>query len=207
MTITQRHLLQWAPSSEVERSARSGNAEQQLMAGAACSAALVIAAVAWWSPLALWTALPLGLAWMGAPWLMAWLGEQPAAPVAQLSQEQRDFLGGLSRRTWAFFESHCTAQHHWLPPDNVQEYPVTVVANRTSPTNIGLGLLANLAAYDLGYLTVAGVMSRVANTLTTLEALRVIAAISTTGTTPRRWCRWCRVTSPPSTAATWSGIC
>ncbi|APP82901.1 GH36-type glycosyl hydrolase domain-containing protein [Xanthomonas hortorum pv. vitians] len=171
MTITQRHLLQWAPSSEVERSARSGNAEQQLMAGAACSAALVIAAVAWWSPLALWTALPLGLAWMGAPWLMAWLGEQPAAPVAQLSQEQRDFLGGLSRRTWAFFESHCTAQHHWLPPDNVQEYPVTVVANRTSPTNIGLGLLANLAAYDLGYLTVAGVMSRVANTLTTLEAL------------------------------------
>ncbi|GAE52154.1 cyclic beta 1-2 glucan synthetase [Xanthomonas arboricola pv. pruni str. MAFF 311562] len=53
----------------------------------------------------------------------------------------------------------------------MQEYPVTVVANRTSPTNIGLGLLANLAAYDLGYLTVAGVMTRVANTLTTLEAL------------------------------------
>ncbi|PPT36214.1 cyclic beta 1-2 glucan synthetase [Xanthomonas arboricola] len=171
MTITRRHLLQWAPSSEVERSARSGNAEQQLMAGAACSAALVIAAVAWWSPLALWAALPLGLAWMGAPWLMAWLGEQPAAPVAQLSQEQRAFLGGLSRQTWAFFESHCTAQHHWLPPDNVQEYPVTVVANRTSPTNIGLGLLANLAAYDLGYLTVAGVMTRVADTLATLETL------------------------------------
>nr|WP_208619597.1 glucoamylase family protein [Xanthomonas populi] len=171
MSITHRHLLQWAPSSEVERSARSGNAEQQLMAGAACSAALVVAAVAWWSPLAVWAALPLGLAWMAAPWLMAWLGEQPAAPVAQLSQEQRDFLGGLARRTWAFFESHCTAQHHWVPPDNVQEYPVTVVATRTSPTNIGLGLLANLAAYDLGYLTVAGVMSRVADTLTTLEAL------------------------------------
>ncbi|WP_146096622.1 hypothetical protein, partial [Xanthomonas arboricola] len=26
MSITRRHLLQWAPSSEVERSARSGNA-------------------------------------------------------------------------------------------------------------------------------------------------------------------------------------
>lgn len=171
MAITHRHLLQWAPSSEVERSARSGNAEHRLMAGAACAAALVVAAVAWWSPVALWVALPLGVAWMGAPWLMAWLGGQPAAPVAQLSQEQRAFLGGLSRRTWAFFETHCTAQHHWLPPDNVQEYPVTVVANRTSPTNIGLGLLANLAAYDLGYLTVAGVMSRVADTLTTLESL------------------------------------
>nr|WP_211287749.1 glucoamylase family protein [Xanthomonas dyei] len=171
MAITHRHLLQWAPSSEVERSARSGNAEHRLMAGAACAAALVIAAVAWWSPAALWAALPLGVVWMGAPWLMAWLGEQPTAPVAQLSQEQRDFLGGLSRRTWAFFETHCSAQHHWLPPDNVQEYPVTVLANRTSPTNIGLGLLANLAAYDLGYLPVAGVMTRVADTLATLESL------------------------------------
>ncbi|WP_386362112.1 GH36-type glycosyl hydrolase domain-containing protein [Xanthomonas campestris] len=171
MAMTHRHLLQWAPSSEVERGARSGDAEHRVMAGAACTAALVVAAVAWLAQWALWAALPLGLSWMAAPWLMAWLGERPAAPVAQLSQEQRVFLGGLARRTWAFFETHCTAQHHWLPPDNMQEYPETVVASRTSPTNIGLGLLANLAAYDLGYLTMGGVITRVTDTLTTLAGL------------------------------------
>src|SRR5437870_9020701 len=37
------------------------------------------------------------------------------------------------------------------PPANVQQDPPVGVAHRTSPTNIGLALLANLAAYDFGY--------------------------------------------------------
>ena len=37
-------------------------------------------------------------------------------------------------------------------PTTIQEHPVAVVAHRTSPTNIGLALLANLAAHDFGYL-------------------------------------------------------
>ena len=39
-----------------------------------------------------------------------------------------------------------------LPPDNVQEVPEPRVAHRTSPTNIGMGLLATLAAHDLGFI-------------------------------------------------------
>ena len=35
-----------------------------------------------------------------------------------------------------------TALDHWLPPDNFQEHPLRVLAHRTSPTNIGLALLA-----------------------------------------------------------------
>jgi cyclic beta-1,2-glucan synthetase len=34
----------------------------------------------------------------------------------------------------------------------LQEVPVPTIATRTSPTNMGLALLANLAARDLGYL-------------------------------------------------------
>ena len=171
MSVTRRNLLQWNPSSEVERSLRGAHAEHRLMAPAAVFALITLIVVAYASPAALWAALPVSLLWMTSPWLMAWLGDAPTEASAQLSQEQRAFLGRLSRQTWAFFETHCTAQHHWLPPDNVQEHPVAVVANRTSPTNIGLSLLANLAAYDLGYLAVAGVIKRVADTLATLEAL------------------------------------
>ena len=95
-----------------------------------------------------------------------------AAPRrAQLAPPQRAFLGRLSRRTWAFFEVHMRAQDHWLPPDNVQEHPQLVVARRTSPTNIGLALLGNLAAYDLGYLQPGGVIERTRLTLATMETL------------------------------------
>ena len=38
-----------------------------------------------------------------------------------------------------------------LPPDNFQEDPRPVIAHRTSPTNIGLYLLAAVSARDFGW--------------------------------------------------------
>jgi hypothetical protein len=62
-------------------------------------------------------------------------------------------------------------QDNWLPPDNFQEYPVAIIASRTSPTNIGMALLANLAAYDFGYICAGEFLRLTGNTLATLEKL------------------------------------
>ena len=62
-------------------------------------------------------------------------------------------------------------EDHHLPPDNFQETPEPRVAHRTSPTNIGMGLLATLAAHDLGFLTTDGLAERIDATLTTMEGL------------------------------------
>ena len=96
----------------------------------------------------------LGL-WLASPWI-AWRISQPIEPsaVPELKPRQLAFLRRTARKTWRFFETFVTAQEHWLPPDNFQEEPVPVVASRTSPTNMGLALLANLAACDFGYLSV-----------------------------------------------------
>jgi hypothetical protein len=77
----------------------------------------------------------------------------------------------LARRTWAYFERFVGPEDHWLPPDNMQEHPVQVVAHRTSPTNIGMALLANLTASDFGYITVGQLMTRTANTLDSMDQL------------------------------------
>ena len=45
------------------------------------------------------------------------------------------------------------------------------VAHRTSPTNMGLSLLANLAAYDFGYLPSGQLVERTENALRTMESL------------------------------------
>jgi cyclic beta-1,2-glucan synthetase len=74
------------------------------------------------------------------------------SPPGRLTAEQLRFLRTVARKTWAFFETYVGPEDHWLPPDNYQEHPVPAVAHRTSPTNMGLSLLANLAAYDFGYL-------------------------------------------------------
>ncbi|MFI5008130.1 MAG: glucoamylase family protein, partial [Solirubrobacterales bacterium] len=60
---------------------------------------------------------------------------------------------------------------HGLPPDNFQEIPEPKVAHRTSPTNMGMGLLATLAAHDLGFIGTDELATRVDATLTTMEGL------------------------------------
>ena len=81
------------------------------------------------------------------------------------------FLRRTARKTWRFFETFVTAQEHWLPPDNFQEEPVPVVASRTSPTNMGLALLANLAACDFGYLSVGQLVRRTQDALGAMQRL------------------------------------
>ena len=78
-----------------------------------------------------------------------------------------------ARRTWRYFETFVTAEDAWLPPDNYQEDGESApkLARRTSPTNIGMGLLSTLAAHDLGYLTTEALVDRLDRTLTTLEGL------------------------------------
>ena len=101
------------------------------------------------------------------------VADQPAsrAPVPALKAEQTAFLRKAARRTWRFFETFVTAQENWLPPDNFQEEPVPVIAARTSPTNMGLALLANLAACDFGYLPVGQLMKRTQDAFATMQRL------------------------------------
>ncbi|MFC3814956.1 GH36-type glycosyl hydrolase domain-containing protein [Lysobacter sp. GCM10012299] len=172
LLISRRNLLQWNPSSEVERNLGSGmGAELRGMAIAPLFATAAAGLVAWLQPMSLWVAAPVLAMWFLSPVVMAWLGHPPALRDAELSSSQRAFLGRLARRTWAFFETYVRAEDHWLPPDNVQEHPALVVARRTSPTNIGLSLLGNLSAYDLGYLQTGGVMERTRLVFATLDTL------------------------------------
>ena len=80
-------------------------------------------------------------------------------------------LHKLARKTWRYFEVYVSSEENWLPPDNFQEQPGPCIASRTSPTNIGMALLANLAAYDFGYCSVAQLLARTQHTLGTMSTL------------------------------------
>ena len=88
-----------------------------------------------------------------------------------LGEEDAARVHGYCRAMWNYFETWCTADQHWLPPDNVQEAPVFRVATRTSPTNLGLYLLCVLAARDLELIDTAGMAQRLDRTLSSIERL------------------------------------
>lgn len=72
---------------------------------------------------------------------------------------------------WRFFDEQCTAEHNFLPPDNIQLSPSRAVAARTSPTNIGLMLASFLAARDLDFISSKELFDRLDKSLRTVEKL------------------------------------
>ncbi|MDO1528740.1 glucoamylase family protein [Fulvimonas sp. R45] len=172
LLASRRHLLQWHPSRQVARAGRDDPAAPWRamwiapLLGVLGSGALAVAC-----PGALAVAGPFLLAWLLAP-AVAWrISRPPSPPRFDATPADLRFLRRLARRTWAFFESHVGPQENWLPPDNRQEQPELVVAHRTSPTNMGLALLANLAAWDLGYLSAGRLLQRTDATLRTMQEL------------------------------------
>jgi len=81
-------------------------------------------------------------------------------------------LGRWARQTWHYFETHVNRKTLWLPPDNVQDNLRPTVVSRTSPTNIGMALLANLAAHDLGYVPSSAMLCRSVRTLHSMLRLK-----------------------------------
>ncbi len=170
--VTHRHLLEWQTSSETERTAQTTfvGCYRALWISPVLAAALALD-LAFRAPAGWTLTLPaLGL-WIAAPAIAWWISRPIAIPATNLTRDQTAFLRRTARRTWDYFATFVTVQEHWLPPDNFQEFPSPTIATRTSPTNLGLALLANLAARDLGYLSVGALLRRTADALATMERL------------------------------------
>jgi cellobiose phosphorylase len=170
LLITRRRLLEWTPAGDVWHRNELPGYFRAMWAGPtlACAVAIYLAAA---RPGVLLVAAPVLLLWLASPAIAWWVSRPLARGDPGLTKAQDAFLRGVARKTWSFFETFVTAEDHWLPPDNFQEFPAAVVAHRTSPTNMGLALLANLSAYDFGFITAAQLVERTANTLGSMQRL------------------------------------
>ena len=170
--VTRKRLLEWNPSSDSDRHHRTDLAAScRTMWIAPVIAAVTVLVLAISRPAALGVAGPILGLWFFSPAIAWWISRPLARPAARLTADQTLFLRKLSRKTWAFFETFVGPADHWLPPDNFQEHPVPVVGHRTSPTNMGVALLANLSAYDFGYISVGQLIVRTTNAIHTMGAL------------------------------------
>jgi cellobiose phosphorylase len=172
MLVTHRRLLEWNPASGVEATTRSDilTAWRSMWIGPLAAFGLGVYLLIS-RPIALAVALPILGFWFASPAIAWWVSRPPSRREASLPTEQAIFLRKISRKTWSFFETFVGAEDHWLPPDNFQEHPVALVAHRTSPTNMGLSLLANLAAYDFGYISAGKLVDRTTNAFQTMGTL------------------------------------
>ena len=172
--VSHRHLLEWTTAAHATLSPRLH------LAGAyrRMAASVVIVAL---SSFAIWlsgghawpVATPFLLLWATAPAITRWVSLSPlVAGRLPVSETDARDLRLVARRTWRFFETFVTAADQMLPPDNFQEDPKSVLAHRTSPTNMGLYLLSAVSARDFGWMGATETVERLEATLVTMGSLQ-----------------------------------
>lgn len=172
--IARRHLLEWTSAAQMAEHFASSDPRRiawREMRSSPVAAVIIGVLVCYVSPQALGAALPLVLLWIAAPEIATWIALPLRTKEETLTAPDRLFLRKVARRTWLYFETFVRPDDNWLPPDNYQEPPYEEIAHRTSPTNVGVMLLAALTAWRLGHIDLSDLAVRLRNTLDTLDRL------------------------------------
>jgi len=149
LVVSKCNLLEWETASATESrlSQKKWAIVRQL---SVCSIFAVILFLALNEPSKL-AALPWLVLWTTAPLVGQLISLPKKLRRTQTSNPDSQFLLKVMSSTWGFFERFVGVDSHWLPPDNVQEYPREKIANRISPTNEGLFLVSGMAAHQFGF--------------------------------------------------------
>ncbi len=110
-----------------------------------------------------------GLAWSVFPYVI-YLLNRPKKTEHQKNRSEKELVND-ARLMWQYFETYVTDEYNHLPPDNVSFLPDFKIAERTSPTNIGMYLMSVINAFDFGFIDSDELYRRIDNTLTTVSRL------------------------------------
>ncbi len=171
--VTRRHLLEWVTAAQAAVGPRLDLWGFYRRVAGSPAIGIAALAVSWAAGRGAWpVAACFAALWIAAPAIARWASLSPAV-AGRLAVAPGDAraLRLTARRTWRFFETFVTATDHMLPPDNFQEDPQPVLAHRTSPTNLGLYLLAAATAHDFGWAGLAETVERLEATLAAMGRL------------------------------------
>ena len=114
----------------------------------------------------------IGMSFVLAPFLAYLLGKDHLlGRMKKLDVYQKDKIEDVAKRTWLFFDTMMSPINNYLPTDNYQENRRYKIANRTSCTNIGFGILSIINAYDLKFISKQDAIIRLKNIFSTILKL------------------------------------
>jgi cyclic beta-1,2-glucan synthetase len=167
--FTRRRLLEWETAAEAEAGNKLTTVDRYLSVAPAVSV-LIGLVLAWMFPHSLLIASPILLLWAFAPRLSLWLNRPQREELVPISANDELFLRDILLRTWRYFTHFCNETNHWLIPDNVEE-DNWQVAQRVSPTNLGLLFNSRDVAHEAGHLTLLEYVDLTLRTLHSLDRM------------------------------------
>ncbi|NLT11282.1 MAG: hypothetical protein GXY06_02570 [Clostridiaceae bacterium] len=157
LAISHKNLLEWQTADALDREGKSSLANYFLMMWPAYIPAVMFA----WSAIfaqniaQLISGIALCALFMLSP-IFARFSDRPMRSKhrERAKKQSEPILRQLAFRIWRYYVEQATQERHFMCPDHIQEQPGPKSADRTSPTNIGLHLLAAVSARDLGWISI-----------------------------------------------------
>ena len=172
LCYSKKNMLEWVTAADVEKKQKNSvGSFLSKMFISEIQGLLVVLLSLLFKPKALIAAVIIFIVWGISPFIAFWISKTKEELQPSLSLEDTNELRSIARKTWCYFEEFANHKSHYLAPDNYQEDPLNGVAYRTSPTNIGLGLLAELTARDLGYIGIYEMTDLITNTILSIEKM------------------------------------
>ena len=175
MLISKKHLLEWTTGEVLEKTAKSSlnyylyNMLPSVIFGIIIIAISILQKTA---PFTIEFSICISLSFILSPLFAYLLGKDHLlGRKKRLDKKQEEEVLDVAKRTWFFFDTMMNSTNNYLPTDNYQENRRYKIANRTSSTNIGFGILAIINAYDLGFISETEAVDKLCNIYTTIDKL------------------------------------
>lgn len=170
--ISKEKLLQWQTAEDVEKSTKKsiGYYISSMWVGSVISIAILLCSYINGKEVFL-TMLPSCVLWFISPLIAYLISKERNFYKKELNTDDKLVVRRIGRKTWAYFEDFVCEATNYLGVDNYQEDPPNGIAHRTSPTNLGMGLISNIVAYDLGYIGIIKALDRIKNSLDSMSEL------------------------------------
>ncbi|MEG0306674.1 MAG: glucoamylase family protein [Clostridium sp.] len=172
LVISKKDLLQWQTSDEVEKSSGKTILSYWKYMWMGPVISIIILTISAFNGIqTLYVIIPSCIIWIISPLIAYIIGNPIDNQGVKLNPSEINVLRGLSRKTWAYFEDFVSEETNYLGGDNYQEEPYRGLAMRTSPTNIGMTLISNVVAVDMGYIGMKKALENLEKTIATLDKL------------------------------------
>lgn len=177
--FSKRNLLEWKSSVQVEseRETKSGNSFnrylKEMWIAPVMGFVIIYLSIYISVPMVLYSVIASVL-WVCSPFFAYNISKNIEHKQEEIGEEDKNYLRTVARRTYAYYEDFSNEENNYLAPDNYQESPFKGIAYRTSPTNIGMGLMSHVIAYDMGYITLFDLIDKIDITLYNMRDLEKI---------------------------------
>jgi len=172
MNISHKNLLNWVTSEDASKMAKKDLKAYIYKFGFNFIVSIVIVILAVISsPKDLIVAIPISLSFALAPVILWSFSKTEDVALGGLNEKQNEDIREMAFRTWNYFYKLLIPENNYLIPDNIQLNREVKEDYKTSPTDIGMSIIAVISANSLNFITDEESHKLIANIIATVDKL------------------------------------